>query len=609
MLSEPFVVNGRTAPSRVVFGPHETNLAVGRAFSDELVSYYARRARGGAGIVVTEGASVHSSDWPYERAPDAAECGPGWAATAQACHSNGALMLVGLSHTGSQGSGAYSRSALWAPSRVADPSTRELPYEMDSADIVEIIEGFALSAASAMESGADGVEIDAGPRSLLRQFLSALTNHREDEYGLDRTLLLRQVIAAVRAAIGDGIVSLRLSCDEGAPWGGITPASAASVAAQLAPTLDVLVVVRGSAMTASSYRPDVHQPQGFNRMLCRSIVDAVAGVVPVVLQGSIVDTGMAAAALVDGTADLVEMTRAQIADPDLVRESAAGRSPRPCVLCNQTCLVRDPRNPLVQCIGRVGDDPVCSVAGGIVTVVGSGVAGLEAARVLALRGFEVTVFERTERVGGILAATALRALPLWLESECRRLGVNIVTGSSADQGTILATGSVASKPAFEVSGEIQYLDAAEVALGAPIDPGPAVVFDPIGGPVAVDMVERLVRSGHQVAIVTPDDVVGRHLSMTGDMVPAHVRLLRAGVARHVMTTIRFVDVAGAHLQNVHTGARSIAPCAVLIDCSPRTAMPTNGIGVGDCLAPRTALDAVGEGHAAALAVPSVVLAP
>src|ERR1700733_10303928 len=98
-LVEPVPVAGRTAPSRVVFGPHETNLGRGRAVSDRHVAYYELRAAGGAGIVFTETASVHPSDWPYERAPLAEACGPGWSSVAEACHPYGTLVLAGLGHS------------------------------------------------------------------------------------------------------------------------------------------------------------------------------------------------------------------------------------------------------------------------------------------------------------------------------------------------------------------------------------------------------------------------------------------------------------------------------------------------------------------------------
>ena len=207
-LVEPIVLRGRTAPSRVLFGPHETNLARRREISDRHVAYYARRAAGGAGVIVTEVASVHDSDWPYERAPLAADAAPGWAAVAQACRPHGALVLAGLGHAGGQGSSAYGQQALWAPSRVADAVSREVPMEIEQPEIDELVAGFGAAAGLAAEAGLDGVEIDAGQHSILRQFLSGLTNRRADGYGEDRTRLLREVLAAARS----GPTAGRRSC-------------------------------------------------------------------------------------------------------------------------------------------------------------------------------------------------------------------------------------------------------------------------------------------------------------------------------------------------------------------------------------------------------------
>ena len=101
---EPLTLRDREAPSRVLFGPHETNLGWDRSISERHVAYYERRAAGGAGVVVVEEASVHASDWPYERCPLAEQCGPGWAAVADAVHAHGGLALAALGHTGGQGS-------------------------------------------------------------------------------------------------------------------------------------------------------------------------------------------------------------------------------------------------------------------------------------------------------------------------------------------------------------------------------------------------------------------------------------------------------------------------------------------------------------------------
>mgnify|MGYP002140104054 CR=1 FL=1 len=138
-LLEPLALGSATAPNRVMFGPIVTNLADDqRRFTARHTAFYARRARGGAGIVVTEGASVHASDWPYERAPLAAVAADGWAAIASACHHEGALVIASLDHAGGQGSSAYSQAPLWAPSRVPEVNSREVPKWMEASDIAAV---------------------------------------------------------------------------------------------------------------------------------------------------------------------------------------------------------------------------------------------------------------------------------------------------------------------------------------------------------------------------------------------------------------------------------------------------------------------------------------
>ncbi|NEK59614.1 mycofactocin system FadH/OYE family oxidoreductase 1 [Geodermatophilus sabuli] len=619
-LLDPLVLAGRTAPSRVLFGPHETNLGRRRALSERHVAYYARRAAGGCGIVVTETASVHPSDWPYERAPLAADCGPGWAAVVAACRPHGALVLAGLGHTGGQGSSAYTQAALWAPSPVPDVATREVPAEMGQPEVDALVDGFRAAATTAVTAGVDGVEVDAGARSLLRQFASGLTNTRTDAYGTDRLLLLRRVLAAIRAELGAGrVLALRLSCDEEAPWAGITPSAAVAVAAELAPLVDLLVVVRGSGLATSSYRPDGHTPPGFNTGLTRA-VRAAAGGTPVALQGSVVDVPDAQRALDDGVADAVEMTRAQIADADLVTKARSGLPVRPCTLCNQACQVRDVRNPLVSCVADPGSghetedpDPRNGLRGhgghsGLgwgVVVAGGGPAGLEAARVLAAAGVEVSLVERSDRLGGALhlvAALPGRArftdLAAWLAGECARLGVRVRFGADgARDADVVATGG-RPRP---LAGAC-VVSAADVLAGAELSPGPVVVHDPAGGPVGVGVAELLAASGRPVTVVTPDEVVGVRLA--GDLAPANTRLLRAGVRREPGRVLRSVDGGGAVLADRWTGAEVRVPCAVLVDAGPGLPgdVPPGALPAGDVVAPRTVLEAVLEGRRAAHAV-------
>jgi len=656
-LTDPIDLGPRRAPCRVMFGPHETNLSRDRGISARHLAYYARRAAGGCGVIVTETASVHPSDWPYERAPLAADCGPGWAQVVTACRPHGALVLAGLGHAGMQGSSAFSQSALWAPSRVPDAGSRELPMEVADTEIDAVADGFAAAAALAAAADLDGVEINAGQHSLLRQFQSGLTNQRGDDYGRDRLLLTERVLRAARGAVGAGrVLGLRLCCDEFAPWAGVTPDIAAEQAARLAGLADYLVVVRGSIYSVPATRPDLHTAPGSGAELCRQIRAAVDGAVPVVLQGSVVDPGQAQWALDDGVADLAEMTRAQIADPDLVARCRSGEADRvrPCVLCNQACMVRDNRNPVISCVVEprsghelddadadadtstdAGADTGADAAGRprhSVLVVGGGPAGMEAARVLALRGHPVRLVERGPALGGMLATAALvhgrqrlGAAVDWWQRELRRLDVAValrheVTAAEVDGAlasgarVVLATGSVPGPREYHVTAGARVVEAADliglVDSGA-LDRWPAgraVVFDPVGGPVGVGVAEMLAAAGRPTSIVTQDQIAGTQLALTGDLAEANSRLQRAGVARELRSLLR--GVAGDHvlLEDRWTGEQRTVECAFVVHCGHRLPEQTLYLHrpgtprAGDCVAPRTVLEAVLEARRVALAI-------
>ena len=641
-LLEPLLI-GRaagavTAPSRVLFGPHETNLGDARAFSPRHLAYYRRRAEGGAGIIVTEEASVHESDWPYERAPLASECSAGWRSIVDACAPSGTVVLAALGHAGGQGTSHWSQRELWAPSAVPEVASREVPKVMEEADIAAVIEGFRLATAAAMRAGVHGVEINAGQFSLIRQFASGLTNMRADEWGSDRSRFAREVLVAVRRAAGEGIVALRLSVDEMAPWAGIVPEAGAALAAELAPHVDLVTVVRGSIYTGWATRPDQHIAPGFGIDLARGVRTALreaGSTIPVVAQGSIVEWGQAEWAIDSGAADAVEMTRAQLADADLVAKLRAGQYARirPCLLCNQACKVRDNRNPIITCVvdPRTGHETQDQAEpadrrignGRRVTVIGGGVAGLEAARIAALRGFAVTIAEAGQSLGGVVRVAAanagmarLESMADWLVTETERLGVTVEFGRTVSRDELLAlrtaghvivaTGAVHGTLPFTIDDSAVVLQAADVLAGDVVVPdGPVALWDPIGGPIAVGLAELLAGPGRTVTLITPDLLVGEKLALTGDLAPAQVRLHGLGVTLVKRALVKAVRDGKVEAEDRFSGDAVVVDAAALIACGHR--LPNLAIDpdeqlvqVGDRVAPRTIHEAILEGRRAAL---------
>jgi 2,4-dienoyl-CoA reductase (NADPH2) len=641
MLLSPLRIGPVTVENRVVFSAHLTNYAEDGLPTEQHAAYYAARAAGGAGLIITEEHSTHPTDWPYEKLihgfHEAAV--DGYRRITEAVHRHGVPIFAQINHNGGQASSMYTRLPVWAPSPVADPLFREVPHAVTEAEIGEIINGYATVARHCRQGGFDGVELQCSHSSIVRGFLSGATNLRTDRYGgplESRARLLLELLEAVRDAIGTGLaLGVRLCGDE-LVEGGTTIDDAVAVA-KLVDSQGCADYVNTSIGVATAtlfmIEASMHVPPGYANFIPSAIREAVS--LPVVAAGRFKDPLQAERALAEGLCDLVGIVRGQIADPDLVAKARAGRteSIRLCLSCNQECVGRMGLNRWLGCIEnpRAGREAVPSpprpAAGHRrMLVVGAGPAGLQAAIAGARAGRTVTVLERAPEPGGQVRLAA--SVPNRAEfgdlirnqlHECRELGVGLVCGEDVSVDRVLeldphvvvvATGSRPRRPYWvdaAVAEGIAVADVTDVLDGRVTPAGDVVVIDEVGFHQATSTAELLADRGCSVEIITPGMVVGQDLGITLDLEGFN---MRAASKQITQSTDRVVmGASGGALQVLHhpTGAmeeRSVPWVVLALPPEPedelylalRRRRPDLDVRrAGDCVAPRRAHAAVIEG--------------
>ncbi len=625
----------RTAHGTRLYGPE-------RLINDELIAYHAAASRGGNGLTILEIGSVHQSGigglalWSdsilsgYER-------------LMAAVRPFGTRVFQQLYHGGAQALPAEARQPPWSASPVQPNPAGTMPIAMSHDQIAEVVSAFGDAAKRVVEGGLDGIELHFAHGYLVHQFLSPLTNLRDDEYGGDLAGRMRfplEIVEAVRGRVGpDYPVGVRVST-ETVP-GGTSVEEAIEIVAVLERTgkIDFVDVSIGSYFRQEKFIGGMYEPAGY--MLPTSLPIARSTALPTIVTGRITSLVEAERLVAAGDSDFVGLTRAHIADPEIVAKTLSGRvaQVRPCIACDM-CVAS-------MYAGNIG----CAVNAGAgseltrgdhhlaaapstrhLVVVGAGPAGLEAARVAAMRSHRVTVLEREQRIGGQLAIAAnapsrsrLAALLDWFDRELDRLEVDVRFGVDAQAAavralkpdiTALATGvrprldgvhSVSPGEPMQLAAGASLTSSWEVLSGGLEGARRVTVIDDSGHFEAVAAAERLLADGVAVTYVTTLDSLMPKLHTAFEPGPAVHRLRSHGdFSLSVRTMGTAYDGSTVTLRDIDGGETlSVAADAVVfVTANPPApslaAELAGGPGevyvIGDALSQRHLRAAIDDGH-------------
>jgi 2,4-dienoyl-CoA reductase-like NADH-dependent reductase (Old Yellow Enzyme family)/pyruvate/2-oxoglutarate dehydrogenase complex dihydrolipoamide dehydrogenase (E3) component len=637
--------------NRFYLSPHAVPMTIGSKPSDDYIHYNVARIKGGCGLIILT-MTAHARGRSFQPSPYPKENVAAFRSLANAVHDAGGKIFGEPWYFW----GAYGQwQPLSPPAPALTPSVSQFSvYDkgvatraMTKREILSMLDAFRQSTTNLREAGFDGVMLHAAHGALLEQFLSPYFNRRTDEYGgslTNRMRLLIESLQVVREAAGDKMaVGMRLNCDE-LLSGGYDTKDAYQVLKTVADAglidfadLDIAVEPHQFhlGMPSVFVKPHIYRPY----------VEAVrnaAGSIPVLsVLGRLTSIADAEAAIAAGVCDMTGAARALIAEPDLVRNAYEGKEDRSrtCIACNW-CLSAMYDNAMSCTINPSSfrerfwgpESLVPAARPSKVIVVGGGPGGLEAARVSALRGHDVTLIEARDRLGGAFALWAslpgrefyLKAIEWW-EQELLRLGVNIrlctqATASSVLQerpdAVIVATGALFSK-----SGHGSYRDLdipgydrkfvyrpEDILLGAELPSGKVVMLDNEGMHAGVGIAELLASRGADVELLTPSfSPLSPRVWGAQEGRPIVERLRAAGVRISATSYLKEIGDHEVVVQDVYSAAeRVIANVAAVVLTTgrePVNALETELDGkvpqlftIGDALAPRMWAAASFEGH-------------
>jgi 2,4-dienoyl-CoA reductase-like NADH-dependent reductase (Old Yellow Enzyme family)/thioredoxin reductase len=594
--------------------------------SPKLIDYYTERARGGVGLIIVEYCYIDEKESkanPGQLGVYDDQLIAGLGDLAEAIQEWGAKAILQICHAGRCTSAKIMGRQPIAPSSM--PSyTGEMAREMTLEEIEGAIESFAEAARRAKTAGYDGVELHGTHGYLLAQFLSPHTNRRTDKYGRDRGLFALETLDRVRSRVGSNFpVGYRISGDEFIE-GGITLPEAKALAKRLEEKgIDYLHVSAGIIETGQRFILPMYFPKGALLPLAEGIKSSVN--VPVIAVGAIHDPALAEEALQKKRADLIAMGRALIADPELPNKVQSGKLEeiRTCLRCNQGCISRLPHNKTQRCainaeVGRERQMRIHPVSKAKhVCVIGGGPAGMEAARLLSLRGHRVTLIEKEKELGGLLRyATVpdfkveLKSFLEYLKTQVQKLAVEILLDRRATpefvkeikpDSVVLAAGSSLRIPDISGTGKPFVATSIELLSGS-FKAGARVVV--VGGAaMGCEVAALLASSGTKVTLVEMLGDLATDLEMRSRL--ALLQLLKERGVK-ILTNWKLEKIENGYVllvsrdwEKLEVATNSVILALGLTSnqelLKPLRESFRDVYAVGDCVEPRKIYQAIHEG--------------
>lgn len=641
-LFEPATIAGMELKNRIVMPPMGTNMATLEGqVTESIRRYYEERAKGGVGLIIVETTCIDApagKTTARQMAIDDDRFIPDLAKLAGTIHRHGAKAVLQLQHGGRGTKSSITGVQPVAPSPVPMPYGTlvgyegDMPRELTVSEIRQLVDKFARGADRARKAGYDGVEIHATGYYLVAQFLSSTANVRQDEYGgnlTNRARFLVDIIRAIRETLGKDFPLLcKLSAFELGPGAGLTFDEGQEVARMVeqagADGLEIAGMLWG---IIPRLPPTTAEPVGG----LLPFVEALKAKIEIpLIAGSRITPEVGEKALQEGKADLIAIGKGLIADPYLPIKAAAGRTSdiRPCIGClrcidNQTVKGLPIMCSVNAAAGREADFEIKTAEKARkVLVVGGGPAGMEAARVAALRGHRVTLFEKQEKLGGQLLEAVVPPhkdhLPRFIEYLRTQLaenrvevnpGLEVTTAhvSQAKPDTvILATGIVPVTPRIPGVSRANVLTASDVLKGAEV--GEAVVVIG-GGLVGCETAEYLAVRGKRVTILEMLEEVATAMPLALRKL-LEARLAKSKVDIYVGVECREIAEADVNFVTSDKTEKTIKADTVVVAtggrpdrmlCEQLEETPFAVLSAGDCVEPRGIAEAVEEGLRAGLA--------